>query len=94
MAKHVEDKRWYCEADRCDKDFKRKSDLTAHEVVHKGEFFICEFPGCKYKNKDPRLIKRHQRVHTKEAKVKCKKCSRKFVFYQQMKRHMLQDHKK
>ena len=92
MLKHVESKRWYCEADGCDKDFKRKSDLTSHEKVHLGEFFICEYPGCKYKNRDPRLVKRHQRVHTQEARVRCKKCSRKFVFYQQMKRHMKMDH--
>ena len=93
MLKHVEDKRWYCKADGCDKDFKRKSDLTAHETVHTGEFFICEYLGCKYKNRDPRLVKRHQRVHTQDARVQCKKCNRKFVFYQQMKRHMKQDHK-
>ena len=93
MLKHVEDKRWYCKADGCDKDFKRKSDLTSHEKVHLGEFFICEYPGCKYKNRDPRLVKRHQRVHTQDARVQCKKCIRKFVFYQQMKRHMKQDHK-
>ena len=33
----------------------KKSDLTAHEAVHTGEFFICEYPGCKYKNRDPDL---------------------------------------
>ena len=87
MLKHVEDKRWYCSFDGCTRDFKRKSDLTAHEVVHKGEDFICEFPNCKYTNKDPRLVKRHQRVHTRETKVRCPECSEKFVFYQQMKRH-------
>ena len=92
MLKHVEEKRWYCKADGCDKDFKRKSDLTSHEKVHLGEFFICEYPGCKYKNRDPRLVKRHQRVHTQDAQVQCKKCIRKFVFYQQMKRHMKLDH--
>ena len=92
MEKHKEDRPWVCTHDNCGKDFKRKSDLTAHEVVHRGEYFICEFPGCTYKNVDPRLVKRHQRVHTKEAKVKCKKCNRRFVFYQQMKRHLLNDH--
>ena len=92
MAKHTDDKVWYCQADGCDKDFKCKSDFTAHEVVHTGEFFICEFPKCTYKNRDPRLVKRHQRVHMREAKVQCKKCIRKFIFYQQMKRHMKQDH--
>ena len=92
MEKHKEDRPWVCTENGCGKDFKRKSDLTAHEVIHRGEYFICEFRGCTYKNVDPRLVKRHQRVHTKEAKVKCKKCNRLFVFYQQMKRHLLSDH--
>ena len=87
MLKHVEDKRWYCSFDGCNRDFKRKSDLTAHEVVHKREDFICEFPKCSFTNKDPRLVKRHQRVHTREAKVGCPGCPEKFIFYQQMKRH-------
>ena len=75
MLKHVDDRKWYCEHDGCNRDFKCKSDLTAHEVVHNGEDFICEFPKCKYTNKDPRLVKRHQRVHTREAKVQCPECS-------------------
>ena len=90
--KHKDERPWVCTENGCGKDFKRKSDLTAHEVVHRGEYFICEFPGCTYKNVDPRLVKRHQRVHTKEARVKCKKCKRLFVFYQQMKRHLQSDH--
>ena len=85
--KHKNEKVWYCPHGGCNRDFKRKSDLTAHEVVHSGEDFICEFPKCGYSNKDPRLVKRHQRVHTKEAKVKCPEYPEKFVFYQQMKRH-------
>ena len=87
MAKHSEEKIWYCSYDDCNRDFKQKSDLTAHEVVHKGEDFLCEFPGCSYKNKDPRLVKRHQRVHTKKKMVKCTECTEKFVFYMQMNRH-------
>ena len=92
MEKHKDERPWICAHDGCGRDFKCKSDLTAHEVVHQGEYFICEFLCCNYKNIDPRLVKRHQRVHTKEAKVKCKKCNRHFVFYQQMKRHLLNDH--
>ena len=87
MAIHGEDCKWYCKYDGCGRDFKRKSDLTAHEVVHTGETFMCEFSTCNYTNKDPRLVKRHQRVHTRVAKVKCPECAEKFVFYQQMKRH-------
>ena len=93
MAKHNKDKIWYCSYDDCTRDFKRKSDLTAHEVVHTGEDFICEFPKCGFTRKDPRLVKRHQRVHTKEAKVECHICGEKFVFYMQMKRHRERIHK-
>ena len=92
MLKHVDDKKWYSEHDGCSRDFKRKSDLTAHEVVHTGEDFICKFPHCKYTNKDPWLLKWHQRVHTKEAKVCCPHCPEKFVFYQQMKHHKKNTH--
>ena len=66
MSVHYEEKKWHCPYDHCDREFKRKSDLTAHEVTHTGEDFTCEFAGCKYKNKDPRLVKRHQQVHTKK----------------------------
>ena len=58
MAIHNNDRICHCTQDGCNRDFKRKSDLTAHEVVHKGEDFMCEFPTCSYTNKDPRLVKR------------------------------------
>ena len=53
MAVHIEEKMWPCPYDDCNREFKRKLDLTAHEVTHTGEDFICEFAGCSYKNKDP-----------------------------------------
>ena len=81
MSVHYEKKMWPCPYEDCNREFKRKSDLTAHEITHTGEDFICEFAGCKYTNKDPRLVKRHQRVHTKKKMVKCPICSEMFVFY-------------
>ena len=76
MEKHKDERPWKCPEEGCTRDFKWKSDLTAHEVVHRGEYFICEFPNCDYKNVDPRLVKRHQRVHTQEKKVKCTECNK------------------
>ena len=53
MSVHNDEKMWQCPYDDCNREFKRKSDLTAHEITHTGEDFICEFAGCSYKNKDP-----------------------------------------
>ena len=92
MEKHTEESPWICNNDDCGRIFKWKAELTAHEVTHTGETFMCEYPGCAFTNKDPRNVKRHHRVHTKEKKVKCKKCEESFVFYMQMKRHMERDH--
>ena len=69
LDQHNEDKRWICPHDSCTHDFKRKSDLTVHEVTHTGEYFICEFPNCDFKRTDPRLVKQHQRIHTKQVTV-------------------------
>ena len=92
MTVHIKEKMWPCPHDDCDREFKRKSDLTAHEVTHTGEDFICEFAGCHYNSKVLRLVKRHQRVHTKKKTVKCPECGELFVFYQQMKRHKAKIH--
>ena len=92
MEKHNDNRKWKCDKADCDRDFKRKAELIMHMVVHTGEMFMCEYPGCKFTNKDPRNVKRHYRVHTKEKKIKCKKCDQLFVFYMQMKRHMKNKH--
>ena len=90
--KHDAEKPWHCTEVDCGREFKCKAELVAHQVVHTGELFECEYPGCTYSNRDPRNVKRHYRVHTQEKKVKCKKCEQKFTFYQQMKRHLQNDH--
>ena len=92
MEKHKDEKVWKCKELDCNREFKRKAELKAHEVVHVGEEFICEYPGCKYSNRDPRNVKRHYRVHTQEKTIKCKKCERLFTYYQQMKRHLVSEH--
>ena len=92
MEKHQEDRMWKCKIDDCNHEFKRKAELKAHEVIHIGEVFMCEYPGCEYRNNDPRNVKRHYQVHTKEKTVQCKKCDRLFMYYQQMKRHLSSDH--
>ena len=93
MEKHKEESPWKCDKDDCGRVFKWKAELVAHEVTHTGETFMCEYPGCEFTKKDPRNIKQHYQVHTKEKKVKCKKCDELFVFYMQMKRHMEHEHR-
>ena len=93
MEKHKEESPWKCDKDDCGRVFKWKAELVAHEVTHTGETFMCEYLGCEFTNKDPRNVKRHYRVHTKEKKVKCKKCDELFVFYMQMKWHMEREHR-
>ena len=92
MEKHKENSQWKCNHADCAKEFKRKAELVTHMVTHTGKIFMCEYPRCEFTNKDPRNVKRHYRVHTREKKVKCKKCEERFVFYMQMKRHMERDH--
>ena len=92
MEKHRDNRLWKCKADDCNREFKCKAELKAHEIVHVGEVFMCEYPGCEYTNNDPRNVKRHYRVHTKEKTVQCKQCDRLFTYYQQMKRHLNSDH--
>ena len=87
MGTHTDDKKWFCTHPTCGKDFKRKADLELHAVVHSGVMHRCTQPGCKYSNLDPRNVTRHQKVHTQLAKIKCPHCDKKFVHYQQMKRH-------
>ena len=92
MEKHRDDKLWKCNVDDCNREFKCKAELKAHEVIHVGEEFMCEYPGCKYTNKDPRNVKHHYRVHTQEKTIQCKKCDRLFTYYQKMKCHLTSDH--
>ena len=87
MGTHKDDKKWICSFPNCGRDFKRKADLDLHVVVHSGILHKCTHPGCKYSNLDPRNVTRHQKVHSQIAKVKCPHCDKKFVHYQQMKRH-------
>ena len=67
--KHNENRKWTCDEPDCGREFKCKAELVAHMVVHKGELFICEYPGCQFSSNDPRNVKRHYRVHTKEGKM-------------------------
>ena len=74
----------YCK--KCDKSFVRNSDLNAHIDTH-GKKWKCTFPGCSKECADKRYLNTHMKVHSAELKYPCRKCKKRFRFYEQRKRH-------
>ena len=91
MAKHITTKKWFCVYPGCNRDFKRKSDLTSHAKTHTGPPQQCPQPGCDYSNANPRNLKRHMKSHSDNKPIKCPLCDARFKYYQQLKRHR-EDH--
>ena len=91
MAKHIMTKKWFCVYPGCNRDFKRKSDLTSHAKTHTGPPQKCPQPGCDYINANPRNLKRHMKSHSDNKPIKCPLCDERFKYYQQLKRHR-EDH--
>ena len=72
----------------CSKEFKSKSLLTQHMLVHTGELtFECSI--CKKKFSLAGNLKKHMLVHTGERKFECLTCSKKFTQASSLKKHML-----
>ena len=71
---------------QCDRNFIRHSDLNAHIDTH-GEKWKCTFPGCSKECADKRYLNTHMKVHSEELKYQCRKCKKRFRFYEQRKRH-------
>ena len=92
MAKHVPTKKWFCVYPGCNRDFKRKSDLTSHAITHTGKPKHCPEPGCDYSNINPRNLKQHMKVHGDVKPIRCPMCDKRFKHHQQLKRHH-EDHK-
>ena len=78
------DCRFQCK--KCDKSFIRNSDLNAHLDTH-GKKWKCSFKGCNRECADRRYLSTHMKVHSDELKYPCRKCKKKFHFYEQRKRH-------
>ena len=86
-AKHVPTKKWFCVYPGCNKDFKRKSDLTSHAITHTGTPQQCPEIGCEYTNANPKNLKRHMKIHSDLKPLKCALCDERFKHHQQLKRH-------
>ena len=82
--KHLKEPQHQCIT--CKKWFKNKGDLSKHVVKHTDKKWYCN--KCKYKTDDPRNLKAHRHSHGDNTRYSCKKCSKGFNHYMQLKRHL------
>lgn len=60
----------------CGREFKSKTGLQLHELMHQEAEHKCDQCGSKYRTKN--RLKRHYRVHTNDRPYKCEKCDKRF----------------
>ncbi|XP_033114405.1 gastrula zinc finger protein XlCGF7.1-like, partial [Anneissia japonica] len=96
FKKHVEEKDEY-ECEHCGEEFKRKSNLEVHLMIHKNNLpYECEHCGQKFKDND--YLKRHLKTHVGERRyevkvlllktLECEHCGKKFNHKEHLKSHM------
>ena len=69
---------------KCDRGFVCSSDLNAHLDTH-GQKWKCSYKGCNKECSDKRYLNTHMKVHSNELKYPCRKCKKRFHFYEQCK---------
>ena len=76
------DCRFQCK--KCGRSFIRNADLNAHLDTH-GKKWKCTFKGCNKECADRRYLSTHMKIHSDELKYPCRKCKKRFCFYEQCK---------
>jgi len=76
-------RKWQCE--HCSKQFKHKSNLKIHQIIHTEKALSCQY--CNKKFARSSNLRQHLRVHTDERPYECKHCKRRFK-----QTHSLKDH--
>ena len=83
-----------CMKANCDRWFFRNQDLNFHLQTHKTTEITCLHCDKFTTNTDKYLKEHIKSVHSKQLPYKCTKCERCFMYRQQRKRHLSNDHKK
>eukprot|EP01084_Bolivina_argentea_P099118 178185_1 len=73
------------QCDRCPKQFKHKSNLKIHQIIHTENALSCGYCNKKFARKSN--LRQHLRVHTDERPYECEHCKRRFK-----QTHSLKDH--
>ena len=90
--KHSTEPTFRCKVFGCNKEYYRKSELTAHIVNHVGQLIQCLEPGCVYGHMDTRYVKQHRRRHTNDLQYGCRYCDKCYKYFKQRKRHEGDEH--
>ena len=93
LIKHEDEPTFFCKS--CTRSFMRVGDLREHEESHTGKKHHCTIKGCNFSAP----LKRYVRTHIKTTHANknalpypCPKCTQKFKFYEQRKRHLANEH--
>ena len=78
------DRRFQCK--KCNRSFIRNADLNARLDTH-GKKWKCTFKGCNKECADRCYLSTHMKIHSDELKYPCRKCKKRFCFYEQRKQH-------
>ena len=90
--KHSTKPMFKCTVIGCEKEYYRKSELTAHMVNHVGPPIKCPEKGCSYEHTDKRYVKQHGKSHLNELRYGCRHCDKHFKYFEQCKRHEGDEH--
>ena len=93
LIKHEDEPTFFCKS--CTRSFMRVGDLREHEESHTGKKHHCTIKGCNFSAPLKRYVKTHiKTTHANKNALPypCPKCTQKFKFYEQRKRHLANEH--